>query len=172
MVHCPSIAPETFQLCVQHIHQSRDPSLYQNLLGAYEQLTNNPDLSLPNMMELAELDVQWEDTLAKNKLIVASWRWNWRRSLITWLTRASGCVYDLLLKYALLIPFFYFLDGTSGPRRFLSWLWFLFETLHQITRVLYEPTCVLNMCMSLSILVMYSLFIALSSSLSVLINIF
>ena len=68
MMHCPSIAPEAFQLCVQHIHQSRDPSLYQNLLGAYEQLTNNTDLDLPNMMELAELDVKWADeTFAKNQ---------------------------------------------------------------------------------------------------------
>jgi COP9 signalosome complex subunit 1 len=68
MVHCPSIAPEAFQLCVQHIHQSRDPSLYQNLLGAYEQLTTNTELNLPNMMELAELDVKWADeTLAKNQ---------------------------------------------------------------------------------------------------------
>lgn len=68
MMHCPSIAPEAFQLCVQHIHQSRDPSLYQNLLAAYEQLTNNADLNLPNMMELAELDVKWADeTIAKNQ---------------------------------------------------------------------------------------------------------
>lgn len=68
MIHCPSIAPEAFQLCVQHIHQSRDPSLYQNLLGAYEQLTNNADLNLPNMMELAELDVKWADeTSMKNQ---------------------------------------------------------------------------------------------------------
>jgi COP9 signalosome complex subunit 1 len=68
MVHCPSIATEAFQLCVQHIHQSRDPSLYQNLLAAYEQLTSNTDLNLPNMMELAELDVKWADeTLAKNQ---------------------------------------------------------------------------------------------------------
>ena len=68
MVHCPSIAPESFQLCVQHIHQSRDPSLYQNLLAAYEQLISNTDLNLPNMMELAELDVKWADeTLAKNQ---------------------------------------------------------------------------------------------------------
>lgn len=68
MVHCPSIAPEAFQICVQHIHQSRDPSLYQHLLTAYEQLTNNTDLNLPNMMELAELDVKWADeTLTKNQ---------------------------------------------------------------------------------------------------------
>ena len=69
MVLCPSIAPEAFQLCVQHIHQSRDPSLYQNLLAAYEQLmNNNTDLNLPNMMELAELDVKWADeTIAKNQ---------------------------------------------------------------------------------------------------------
>ena len=68
MMYCPSIAPEAFQLCVQHIHQSRDPSLYQNLLAAYEQLTNNTELSLPNMMDLAELDVKWADeTMAKNQ---------------------------------------------------------------------------------------------------------
>ncbi|KAF8801237.1 PCI-domain-containing protein [Phlegmacium glaucopus] len=68
MLHCPSIAPEAFQLCVQHIHQSRDPSLYQNLLAAYEQLANNTELNLPNMMELAELDVKWADeTIAKNQ---------------------------------------------------------------------------------------------------------
>jgi len=68
MIHCPSIAPEAFQICVQHIHQSRDPSLYQHLLTAYEQLTNSTDLNLPNMMDLAELDVKWADeTLAKNQ---------------------------------------------------------------------------------------------------------
>lgn len=68
MVHCPSIAPEAYQLCVQHIHQSRDPSLYQNLLAAYEQLTSNTDLNLPDMMELVELDVKWADeTLSKNQ---------------------------------------------------------------------------------------------------------
>ena len=68
MMYCPSIAPEAFQLCVQHIHQSRDPSLYQNLLAAYEQLANNTELNLPNMMDLAELDVKWADeTIAKNQ---------------------------------------------------------------------------------------------------------
>ncbi|KAF8153316.1 26S proteasome subunit RPN7-domain-containing protein [Crassisporium funariophilum] len=68
MIICPSIAPEAFQLCVQHIHQSRDPSMYQNLLSAYDQLGSNPDLSLPNMMDLAELDVKWADeTIMKNQ---------------------------------------------------------------------------------------------------------
>jgi len=39
------------------------------LLGAYEQLINNTDLKLPNMMELAELDVKWADeTLVKNQV--------------------------------------------------------------------------------------------------------
>jgi COP9 signalosome complex subunit 1 len=60
---CPSIAPEAFQLCVQHIHQSRDPSLYQNLYQAYEQLTSNPDVSLPNMIDLAGLDTKWADEM-------------------------------------------------------------------------------------------------------------
>lgn len=44
------------------------PLLYQNLLGAYEQLTENNDLNLLTIMELAELDVKWADeTLAKNQ---------------------------------------------------------------------------------------------------------
>ncbi|KDR76888.1 hypothetical protein GALMADRAFT_245996 [Galerina marginata CBS 339.88] len=68
MVLCPSIAPEAFQLCVQHIHQSRDPSLYQNLYQAYEQLSSNPDVSVPNMMDLAGLDTKWADEMmAKNQ---------------------------------------------------------------------------------------------------------
>ncbi|RDB17140.1 COP9 signalosome complex subunit 1, partial [Hypsizygus marmoreus] len=67
---CPSIAPDAFQLAVQHIHQSRDPSLYQNLLSAYEQLSTIPDLpiALPNPMEIAQLDTRWADeTMAKNQ---------------------------------------------------------------------------------------------------------
>ena len=44
------------------------PLLYQNLLGAYEQLTDNNDLNLLTIMELAELDVKWADeTLTKNQ---------------------------------------------------------------------------------------------------------
>ncbi|KAF5373404.1 hypothetical protein D9615_009517 [Tricholomella constricta] len=67
---CPSIAPETFQLAVQHVHQSRDPSLYQHLLSIYEQLALSSDLpgQLPNPMDLATLDTKWADeTLAKNQ---------------------------------------------------------------------------------------------------------
>ncbi|KAF5325169.1 hypothetical protein D9619_010070 [Psilocybe cf. subviscida] len=61
MVICPSLAAEAFVLCVQHIHQSRDPALYQTLLQTYEQVANNTDVSLPNPMELAELDTKWAD---------------------------------------------------------------------------------------------------------------
>ena len=44
------------------------PLLYQNLLGAYEQLTENNDLNLLTIMELAELDVKWADEiLTKNQ---------------------------------------------------------------------------------------------------------
>jgi COP9 signalosome complex subunit 1 len=68
MMICPSIAPEAFQLCVQHIHQSREPALYQNLLQAYEQLATSPGLPLPNMMDLAQLDTKWADEImAKNQ---------------------------------------------------------------------------------------------------------
>jgi len=63
MMICPSIAPEAFQLCVQHIHQSREPALYQNLLQAYEQLASTSELPLPNMMDLAQLDTKWADEI-------------------------------------------------------------------------------------------------------------
>ena len=39
------------------------PLLYRNLLGAYEQLTDNNDLNLLIIMELAELDVKWADEI-------------------------------------------------------------------------------------------------------------
>jgi COP9 signalosome complex subunit 1 len=53
---------------MQHIHQSRDPSLYQQVLTAYEQLTTIPDLQLPNPMDVAQVDTRWADeTIAKNQ---------------------------------------------------------------------------------------------------------
>jgi COP9 signalosome complex subunit 1 len=125
MMHCPSIAPEAFQLCVQHIHQSRDPSLYQNLLGAYEQLANNTDLNLPNMMELAELDVKWADeTLAKNqadrvKLEVELKTYT--NNMIKESIRVCFFLVDFLKKGDIKHPSF--LDGSSGPWRLLSCHW-------------------------------------------------
>ncbi|KAG6816086.1 hypothetical protein H0H87_008748 [Tephrocybe sp. NHM501043] len=67
---CPSIAPEAFQLAVQHIHQSRNPGLYQNLLSAYEHAAATPNLptSLPNPVELAPMNMAWADeTATKNQ---------------------------------------------------------------------------------------------------------
>lgn len=65
---CPSLAPEAFLQCVQSIHQSRDPSLYQNLLQAYDQVASGTEISLPNPMDLAELDTKWaDDVLTKNQ---------------------------------------------------------------------------------------------------------
>jgi COP9 signalosome complex subunit 1 len=65
---CPSIAPEALHLAVQHIHQSRDPSLYQLVLSAYDQLDSLTDLQLPNSMQLASLDTRWADeTMSKNQ---------------------------------------------------------------------------------------------------------
>ncbi|TFK32720.1 26S proteasome subunit RPN7-domain-containing protein [Crucibulum laeve] len=66
---CPTIASEAYQLAVQHIEQSRDPSLFQQLLNAYENMAaSNPDLGLPNPLDIAQLDTKWADeTLAKNQ---------------------------------------------------------------------------------------------------------
>ncbi|TFK28247.1 G protein pathway suppressor 1 [Coprinopsis marcescibilis] len=65
---CPSIAPEAYQLAVQHIHQSRDPTLYQTLLTAYEQSSVNSGVSFPSPYDLAQLDMKWTDeTTARNQ---------------------------------------------------------------------------------------------------------
>ncbi|KAF8240594.1 hypothetical protein L208DRAFT_1449465 [Tricholoma matsutake] len=65
---CPSIAPVAFHLAVQHIHQSRDPSLYQQVLSAYEGLSTIPDLHHPNPMDVAQVDTRWVDeTMTKNQ---------------------------------------------------------------------------------------------------------
>ncbi|KAJ6590942.1 26S proteasome subunit RPN7-domain-containing protein [Mycena vulgaris] len=65
---CPALAPEAFQLAVQHIHQSRDPSLYQQVMSAYDQISGVSDAPLPSAMDLASLDTRWADeTMAKNQ---------------------------------------------------------------------------------------------------------
>ncbi|KAJ7151400.1 26S proteasome subunit RPN7-domain-containing protein [Mycena crocata] len=65
---CPSLAAEAFQLAVQQIHQSRDPSLYQQVMSAYDQISGATDVPLPSSMDLASLDTRWADeTMAKNQ---------------------------------------------------------------------------------------------------------
>lgn len=65
---CPSIALEAFQLAVQYIHRSRDPSQYQFLASAYEQVASLPEYSLPPVSELPPLNSKWVDeVLAKNQ---------------------------------------------------------------------------------------------------------
>ncbi|KXN81035.1 COP9 signalosome complex subunit 1 [Leucoagaricus sp. SymC.cos] len=70
---CPDIAPEAFNLAVQHIHQSRDPSLYQALMNEYEHLAENQVVkdglySLPNPLDIAHLDAKWVDEVtARNQ---------------------------------------------------------------------------------------------------------
>ncbi|TFK68147.1 PCI-domain-containing protein [Pluteus cervinus] len=67
IVHiCPSIASEAFNLAVQHIHQSRDPLLYQQLLSTYE--VSGLQGALPPVSDLKPLDTNWADsTMAKNQ---------------------------------------------------------------------------------------------------------
>lgn len=51
-----AIAAEALQLYVKHIHQSRNPALYQNILQANEQLAAPELVSLPNAIDIAELE--------------------------------------------------------------------------------------------------------------------
>ncbi|KAK7042489.1 PCI domain-containing protein [Favolaschia claudopus] len=65
---CPTLAPDAFQLAVQHIHQSRDPSLYQQVMSAYEAGSALSETPLPSAMELSQIDTRWADeTMAKNQ---------------------------------------------------------------------------------------------------------
>ncbi|KAF9006986.1 G protein pathway suppressor 1 [Cyathus striatus] len=66
----PSIATETYQLAIQHIHQSRDPSLYQYLLQAYELVLSNSGegSGLPDLQNVPQLDTKWADeTITRNQ---------------------------------------------------------------------------------------------------------
>ncbi|KAJ7253017.1 26S proteasome subunit RPN7-domain-containing protein [Mycena haematopus] len=65
---CPQLAPEAFQLAVQQIHQSRDPSLYQQVMSAYDTISGLSETTLPSAMDLAQLDTRWADEImAKNQ---------------------------------------------------------------------------------------------------------
>lgn len=53
---------------MQHIHQSRDPSLYQQVMTAYDTIGGISETPLPNALELAQLDTRWADeAMAKNQ---------------------------------------------------------------------------------------------------------
>lgn len=66
--HSSSIAPEAFNLAVQHIHQGRNPAQFQKLLTAYEEFSAQQDAPLPAPAELASLDGKWADgAIARNQ---------------------------------------------------------------------------------------------------------
>ncbi|KAL0945917.1 hypothetical protein HGRIS_012200 [Hohenbuehelia grisea] len=63
----PSIAPEAFNVVVQHIQQTRDPSLYQHALNAYEEVAAHAQLPPPS--DLATLDTRWADEMIASNQI-------------------------------------------------------------------------------------------------------
>ncbi|KAJ3982946.1 26S proteasome subunit RPN7-domain-containing protein [Lentinula detonsa] len=64
---CPSVAVDAFVLAVKLIQKARDPSLYQTLCHAYEQVSAYSDIKLPNISELPAIQSKWtDDTLKKN----------------------------------------------------------------------------------------------------------
>ncbi|EDR00047.1 uncharacterized protein LACBIDRAFT_334446 [Laccaria bicolor S238N-H82] len=52
-----------FRSVYLHSVSSRDPTLYQALLTAYEQTSNALDMPLPNPLDLAQLDTKWMDKI-------------------------------------------------------------------------------------------------------------
>ncbi|KAF5366148.1 hypothetical protein D9757_010959 [Collybiopsis confluens] len=64
---CPSVAVEAFSLAAKLIQKSRDPSLYQTLCHAYEQVSVYPDVQLPSISTLPVIQSKYtEDTLKNN----------------------------------------------------------------------------------------------------------
>ncbi|KAJ4490051.1 26S proteasome subunit RPN7-domain-containing protein [Lentinula aciculospora] len=64
---CPSVAVDAFILAVRLIHKARDPSLYQTLGHAYEQVSAYPDVKLPSISKLPAIQSKWiDDMLKKN----------------------------------------------------------------------------------------------------------
>ncbi|EEB98310.1 hypothetical protein MPER_02208, partial [Moniliophthora perniciosa FA553] len=64
---CPSLAVDAFNLAVQYIHQSRDPSQYQTLCHAYEAISSYAGVvgQLPSISELPTLDTRWVDEIQR-----------------------------------------------------------------------------------------------------------
>jgi len=111
---CSSIVTEAFQLCVQHIHQSRDPTVYQALLTAYERTSGALDMPLPNPLDLAQLDTKWMDgIIAKNQAE--------RTKLEVELeTYSNNMIKESIRVCACFSPRFFLRlnDGEDGPSRF------------------------------------------------------
>ncbi|KIK68408.1 hypothetical protein GYMLUDRAFT_35823 [Collybiopsis luxurians FD-317 M1] len=64
---CPSVAVDAFTLAVKLIQKSRDPSLYQTLCHAYEQVSGYPDVKLPSLSTLPAIQSKFtDDTLKSN----------------------------------------------------------------------------------------------------------
>ncbi|KAJ3833569.1 26S proteasome subunit RPN7-domain-containing protein [Lentinula raphanica] len=62
---CPSVAVDAFKLAVKHIQEARDPSLWQTLCHAYEQVSTYSDIKLPNLSELPAIQTKWADEILK-----------------------------------------------------------------------------------------------------------
>ncbi|ESK91190.1 cop9 signalosome complex subunit 1 [Moniliophthora roreri MCA 2997] len=64
---CPSLTVDAFNLAVQYIHQSRDPSQYQTLCHAYEAVSSYTGVvgQLPSISELPALDTRWVDEIQR-----------------------------------------------------------------------------------------------------------
>ncbi|KAI5891032.1 uncharacterized protein SCHCODRAFT_02627943 [Schizophyllum commune H4-8] len=68
--HCPTLAPEAYKAAVEHVYQSRDPQLYQQVLSAYETVAasaGTPDAPFPKPEDIMPLDPKWiDETNARN----------------------------------------------------------------------------------------------------------
>lgn len=67
---CPSLVVQATQTASQQIRALRDPSLYAQLITAYDQAAANapPELTLPPFNEVSNIDTSWlEETNRRNQ---------------------------------------------------------------------------------------------------------
>ncbi len=134
---------------MQHIHQSRDPALFQNLLQAYEQLVPPEGVSLPNAMDLAQLDVAWADeTIQRNQADRAKLEVElktYSNNMIKESIRVSGVLYECGVVDADEDGWLVGVDGASRSWGLLSVdgrFGHGAEALYEVARVLHdEPAC-------------------------------
>lgn len=58
---CPSLSFQALVIANEHMAELRDPSLYQNVLNAYQQISSQVE-DLPPLAEIAPNDSTWADT--------------------------------------------------------------------------------------------------------------
>ncbi|KAG1720812.1 26S proteasome subunit RPN7-domain-containing protein [Suillus lakei] len=62
---CPTLAPQALKLAFAQIEELRDPTLYQTVMNAYDNVADLPEVQLPSTSELCSVNTVWCEEVAK-----------------------------------------------------------------------------------------------------------